>query len=87
MIFFRWYVSVDRPDPTDERKDLASNFGTSGSLAVFPDPLAFFARFASMVLRRFLRGFTRGQNQVHTRTPAAAFPLHLAAELSGETFD
>jgi hypothetical protein len=46
MIVFRSYFSVDRPDPTDERKDLA---GFSASFRGLPDPLVFFARFVAMV--------------------------------------
>jgi hypothetical protein len=49
VIFFRSYFSVDRPDPTDERKELASNFGVFASFAGLPDPSVFFAHFVAMV--------------------------------------
>jgi hypothetical protein len=37
--------------------------------------------------RRFLRAFTRRQDQVHGRTSAVALPLESTAELLGEAFD
>jgi hypothetical protein len=49
MNFFALYFAADRPGPTDERKALRLNFGTSADLAFSRDRLDFDVALAFMV--------------------------------------
>jgi hypothetical protein len=60
MSFFALYFAADRPGPTDERKALRLNFGTSADLAFTRDLLDFDVPIAFMVHRPAIFRPSRG---------------------------